>query len=174
MKEKILVHTCCGPCFLAVWPILKNNYTIIAYFYNPNIFPEKEFLLRKKSFIKIAKKLKIKTIIEKYNQDDFDNAILNHKIKPERCELCWDLRILKTAQKANELKIEKFTTTLLSSIYQNTEKIINIGKKIADTNNLKFINPNFKKYFFQAQKKARIENLYIQKYCGCKFSKRRK
>ena len=46
--EKILLHSCCAPCSGAIleW-MMANGYEPTVYYYNPNIFPEKEYLIRK-------------------------------------------------------------------------------------------------------------------------------
>jgi len=45
--ENILIHTCCGPCsIMPLQALLKNKFLPTAYFFNPNIHLQDEFLLR--------------------------------------------------------------------------------------------------------------------------------
>ena len=42
----LLLHCCCAPCSSYVLEYLTQYFRISVYFYNPNIFPEKEFYQR--------------------------------------------------------------------------------------------------------------------------------
>jgi predicted adenine nucleotide alpha hydrolase (AANH) superfamily ATPase len=57
-KKKILLHSCCAPCSTAVIERLKNEYDITILYYNPNIYPEEEYIKRKNEEIKYIKHLK--------------------------------------------------------------------------------------------------------------------
>ena len=41
-KQKLLLHSCCAPCSTAVIERLKDDYDIVIFYYNPNIYPEEE------------------------------------------------------------------------------------------------------------------------------------
>ena len=43
-KPKLLIHSCCGPCSSYVLDYLNNYFDISIFYYNPNIFPKKEFV----------------------------------------------------------------------------------------------------------------------------------
>jgi len=51
--NKCLLHVCCAPCSIAVIDELKDLYDLTVYFYNPNIYPEKEYLKRKAEVIRM-------------------------------------------------------------------------------------------------------------------------
>ena len=54
-EDKVLLHSCCAPCSGEVMEAMTASgidYTI--FFYNPNIHPEKEYLLRKDENIRFA------------------------------------------------------------------------------------------------------------------------
>ena len=60
-EKKVLLHSCCAPCSGEVMEAMTASgidYTI--FFYNPNIHPEKEYLLRKDENIRIAETHNIK------------------------------------------------------------------------------------------------------------------
>ena len=40
----LLLHSCCAPCSSYVLEYLSNYFSITVFYYNPNIFPENEFL----------------------------------------------------------------------------------------------------------------------------------
>ena len=48
IKPKLLLHTCCAPCSSAVIMRLANYFDITVFYYNPNIEPLEEYLLRNK------------------------------------------------------------------------------------------------------------------------------
>jgi len=226
MKHKILLHTCCGACFLATEPELKNDYQVISFYYNPNIWPKKEFEKRKESLKKVIKVLNekdnkichsgilkkypesiridnlpwiphqvrddiwdqddIKIIMSKWNHKDWDLSI--NKNLPSyldirnssrlrsnnRCVTCWKVRLEKTAQRAKKLNLKYFSSTLLSSPYQDFNSIVTIGRNLAKKYNLNFIDQDFRKNYRSSQNLAKELKIYRQKYCGCRFSINRK
>ena len=58
--EKIILHACCAPC--ASYPIKKlieDNFEPVVFFYNPNIFPLKEYQIRRDELKEYCKKEQI-------------------------------------------------------------------------------------------------------------------
>jgi predicted adenine nucleotide alpha hydrolase (AANH) superfamily ATPase len=51
--NKCLLHVCCAPCSIAVIDELKDLYDLTVYFYNPNIYPEVEYLKRKAEVVRM-------------------------------------------------------------------------------------------------------------------------
>jgi len=174
-KPKLLLHICCAGCGAYVSQILKKDYQVYFYFYNPSIFPEKEYKQRLKDVQRIAKKFSIKLFIEKNNYQKWKEKIKNYEQEPEkglRCDICFQNRLENTAQKSKEEKIFYFTTTLTTSPHKNAEKINQIGQKVAKKYNLEFLSNNFKKQngFKKSSELAKKLNIYCQNYCGCEFS----
>ena len=89
-----------------------------------------------------------------------------------RCEKCFEFNLKKTAEKARELGIENFTTTLTVSRYKNSARIFSVARKVADKFGLKFVDEDFKKKcgYEKSVALSHEMNLYRQKYCGCEFS----
>ena len=52
MKKKILLHSCCAPCSTAVIEKLSSEFDITILYYNPNIYPEEEYIKRKNEELK--------------------------------------------------------------------------------------------------------------------------
>ena len=183
MKRKLLLHSCCGPCSSYVITYLKDHFDITVLYYNPNIYPYEEYLKRKEEQIKVITELKK---ISKNNIDimdcDYDNNKYEEKIKglenePEkgkRCEICYKIRIEKTANEAKKNNYDYFCTTLSVSPYKNATLINKIGKELEDIYKIKWLYSDFKKN--DGYKKSIIlskkYNLYRQNYCGCIYSKR--
>ena len=42
----LLLHSCCAPCSSYVLEMLSNYFKITIVYYNPNIYPEKEYKKR--------------------------------------------------------------------------------------------------------------------------------
>ena len=173
--EKILLHTCCAPCSIAVIQDLIKTYEVVVYFFNPNIFPYDEYEKRKAEVVKVCAMWQVRMIDEDYIHQTWQEKVIGLDKEPEggkRCSVCFDLRLQRTAQKAKELGCNIFSTTLTSGRYKKAEIINPIGEGIAKANGLKFISADWKKDGRQerAQKLVCENNIYKQKYCGCEFS----
>ena len=167
---KVLLHTCCAPCLIYPLEVLRNEgLEVEAYFYNPNIHPEEEYIKRKGAFIDFASTQSVRAHIPEYAASDYRASVTNTE-SPGRCLECWDLRLLNTARFAKENNFSVFTSALLASPYQDIEAIRTIGQKIADGLDLSFIYRDFRAGFREAHNKARALGIYCQKYCGCGYS----
>ena len=168
---KVLLHTCCAPCSVyCIQDLEKDNIDFDLYWYNPNIHPYIEYQMRKKTLEEYSKLINHKVIFEdEYGLKEFCKNVINSL--GTRCtDYCYRVRLEQTAKYAKENNYTAITTTLLVSPYQQTDKIIEIGKEIAKKYNLEFLVRDFKKGFRQGQAEARALGLYMQKYCGCVFS----
>ena len=102
-KPKLLVHSCCAPCSSYVLEYLSKHFDITVLYYNPNIYPEKEYFFRENEqerFINQVFSDDVKFIKEIYNPDEFYTAVKGLEgIKEggERCFKCYLLRLEKTA-----------------------------------------------------------------------------
>ena len=177
--KKIILHACCAPC--ASYPIKKlieDNYEPVVFFYNPNIFPYKEYEIRKNELENYCNKNNIAYFEEKYNIKDFYQTTKGYENEPEkgkRCEICFNLRLLKTAEFAYKNNVSIFTTTLSVSPHKNSKQIFEQGKICAQKFNVEFLEYDFKKQdgFKISRQIARKNNMYAQNYCGCEFSIRK-
>ena len=174
MKEKILFHVCCAPCLL---PGLKklNDYELYLYFPNSNIYPEHEFLKRLNEVKKLSFKNKIHLIVEDYEHKAWLDFIKGLEKEPEgknRCLKCFEFNLEKSAKKAKELGIKKFTTSLTTGREKNSKKVFFVAKQIAKKYDLEFLDIDFKKQNgnLYSVKESRRLGLYRQDYCGCEFS----
>ncbi len=181
-KKDLLLHSCCGPCSTAVITFLNNYFNITIYYYNPNIEPLNEYLKRKEEQIRFIKEYNQKNKANiKFLDCDYDNSSFKHIAKGleqekeggARCHKCYYLRLLNTAQKAQEKNFEYFGTTLTVSPYKNSSVINLIGEKIANNLNIKYIYGDFKKNdgYKKSITLSKEYNLYRQDYCGCLYGK---
>ena len=172
--QKLLLHMCCGPCATPIIPNLNSKFEISGYFYNPNIFPETEFDQRLDSAKKVAVFNGVKLVIPRQKRDDFVDFIGETKTKPERCLLCYRQRLASTAEYAKENGFDLFSTTLLISPFQYHEDLKRIGEEVSKEYDLEFYYQDFRPLYRESREISSKMDLYLQKYCGCKFSKRRK
>lgn len=178
MKERILVHACCATCACYVLKKITSEYTPIIYYYNPNIYPQEEYIRRRDELRNYALNQNIDFMEETYQPDEWSKFIIGLEKEPEkglRCNKCFVLRLKKTASYALKNNIKAFTTTLTISPHKNSQTILEIGNKIAKDNNLFFLATDFKKQdgYKKTMEIAKKERFYRQNYCGCLYSLRR-
>lgn len=172
--KNILLHVCCAPCLIYPYQYLTDaGFKVVNYFYNPNIHPYSEYKERLKSLKDYIEKNNFGLVVEEgYSLEDYFSKIKDKTEEPERCHLCWQARLERTAIKTKELGLDTFTTTLLVSPYQDQIAIKEIGEKIAKKQGLHFYYHDFSKGFKQAHDRAKELGMYLQKYCGCLYSER--
>lgn len=179
--KKLLLHSCCGPCSTAVIERLLNEFEfdeIGVFYYNPNIHPKEEYEHRKQEQIRYISELNnniVRFIDADYNPEKFfecTKGLENEKEGGERCNKCFELRLLETAKFAKEKGYVVFGTTLTVSPHKNAAIINQIGKEIENKFNIEFLEADFKKKegFKRSLVLAKEYNLYRQNYCGCVYS----
>ena len=175
--DHLLLHACCAPCSSAIveW-LLNNNIRPTIFYYNPNIFPQAEYEIRKNESKRHAHSLGINWVDGDYEHEAWLCHIDGYQSQPERgarCQLCFDMRLLKTAVKAKELGIECFATTLASSRWKSLDQINSAGmaaeQAVAGT---QFWARNWRKGGLQERRNQLLKEygFYNQQYCGCEFS----
>ena len=181
-RKKLLLHSCCGPCSSYVISYLANHFDITVLYYNPNIFPHEEYLKRKEEQIKVINELnkeysnRINIIDCEYDNDKYENKIKGLENEPERgkrCEICYQMRMKKTASIAKEKEYDYFCTTLSVSPYKNANLINKIGKELEQKYQINWLYSDFKKKdgYKKSIQLSNKYNLYRQNYCGCIYSK---
>ena len=173
-KEKILLHACCAICSAYPIGLLKElDFEPVVYFCNPNLDTKEEFDRRLEAQKIVCNYYGVELIVEDYEPDTYLNYIKGLENEPEkgsRCDKCIEVRLIKTFEKAKELGISKFTTSLPISPHKNFKKISEIGLKISEN----FLPMDFKKKdgFLKTNILSKKLNLYRQNYCGCAFAKK--
>ncbi|MFA5360455.1 MAG: epoxyqueuosine reductase QueH [Candidatus Paceibacterota bacterium] len=158
----------------------KKVKNLTLYFYNPNIYPEKEYQKRLEEVKKISKIYNLELIIGEYEHNKWlnylkqslPNPLESYSENEERCLNCFRFRLDKTAEFAKNNNFNEFSTTLSVNRFKNTKFMNNYGEKLAKEYNLDYVILDLDPY--EAHKKeqelAKKYNLYSQKYCGCEFS----
>ncbi len=174
-KPSLLLHACCAPCSSYCVEYLSQYFDITLYFYNPNIESQEEFTKRFNEFEKIYKRFGVKAIEEKYNADEFYQAVKGYedcKEGGDRCTICYILRLLKSLEYAKEHNFDYFASTLSISPYKDTERLNSIGEEISKDSNVLWLVNDFKKKggYLRSTVLSKEMDLYRQDYCGCVYS----
>ena len=177
----ILLHSCCAPCSSHVISVLSPHFDITILYYNPNIEPYEEYLKRKEEEIRFIGEYpasnKLDIIDCDYDNDKFHEVVKGLEDLKEggnRCFICYELRLDKTVKMAKELGYEYFATTLSVSPYKNSKKLNEIGLKLSEEYDVKYLISDFKKKngYKHSIELSKEYNLYRQDYCGCIYSRK--
>ncbi len=177
--DRIVMHSCCAPCSGEVIEAIQaSGVKQTVFFYNPNIHPQEEYLMRKNENKRFCKKMGIEFIDADYDTDNWFERVKGLENEPERgrrCSLCFDMRFERTALFAHENKFELFTSSLGISRWKNMDQINSSGHTAAQKyQKLKYWDFNWRKKggtqrMIEISKK---EKFYQQEYCGCVYSLR--
>lgn len=180
-KKRLLLHSCCGPCSSYVITYLTKFFDITILYYNPNIFPYDEYLKRKEEQIRLINEIDTENSLDMidcdYDNDLYEKLIKGLEQEPERgkrCNVCYLMRLDKTAVIAKENGYDFFCTTLSVSPYKNANLINEYGSSLEDKYRVRWLYSDFKKKdgYKQSILLSQKYNLYRQNYCGCVYSKR--
>lgn len=169
---KLLIHICCGPCFLYPLEEMVKEHEVIGFFYNPNIHPFGEYSKRLEVVQDYLRQREIPLVVGDYAIKSYFRAVAFHEEKPERCQHCYHLRLARTVEFAEKNGFKAFSTTLLVSPYQEHEAIKKTGEAIAKTTGVDFIYRDFRSGYREGMARSKELEMYRQKYCGCLFSER--
>jgi ribonuclease HII len=131
-KEKVLVHICCGPDATVPLMDLKEQYEVIAYWYDPNVQPQAEEKKRFQAFVRVCEIEWVDYIRGEYDVKNFFTQIKWLEYTPERgekCTICYDMRLERTARLAREMWIEKWTSSLNNSPHKDMGKMFDLWEK---------------------------------------------
>ena len=166
----VLMHTCCAPCSLSCIDSLRaEGIEPVAFWYNPNIHPWKEYEARRDCLLAYAPTIEMQVIVD---EDYGLRTFIEHVASDidHRCTYCYQHRLEETARYAAEHGYEVFTSTLLASLYQDHDGIKAAAEKYARQYGVEFLYRDFRPNFRAGNQRARELGFYMQKYCGCVFS----
>ena len=174
-KEKLLLHACCAPCSPHVVELLRKEFKVSVFFYNPNIHPLEEYKLRLEEMRGFLAAISVELIEGEYDTAQWFCMVKGMEQEEEggrRCELCYRMRLEKTASMAQAKGFEYFTTTLTVSPHKNAKIINQIGSEIKGNPDVAFYEADFKKRdgFKKSCELSKKHGFYRQNYCGCIYS----
>jgi predicted adenine nucleotide alpha hydrolase (AANH) superfamily ATPase/ribonuclease HII len=174
-KPRLLLHVCCGPDASIPIMDLKNTYEIIAFWYDPNIQPKKEYDKRFAAFKKICKLESIQFYEGEYDTARFFQIIQGlEKTKEQgaKCFKCYEMRLIRSIEAAQEYHCEYFTTSLLMSPHKTEQKLFQQGYALEKQYNIRFLDISFRKNngFNRSVVYTKKHSIFRQNYCGCIYS----
>jgi len=105
---------------------------------------------------------------EGYDVIDYFRQVVGHE--SQRCQYCFRLRLLKTAETAYQRGFNAFTTSLLISPHQKHNLLREIGNEISEEKGIDFLYADLRKRYSDSRHMTKGLNLYRQQYCGCVYS----
>ncbi len=176
----LFLHACCAPCSSYCLEYLSKYFSITVYFYNPNLYPGEEYTKRAKELEKLVSQMEtlnpIKVLIADFDDKEFYEKIKGYekcKEGGDRCKLCFELRLQKTAREGKMRGFDFFTTTLTISPLKNAQLLNEIGESVGESYGIAHLPSDFKKKggYKRSIELSKEFDLYRQNYCGCIFSK---
>lgn len=175
----LLLLSCCAPCSAGVIKKLaEENRQFSVLFFNPNIAPNEEYQRRLEANKKVCEHFGINFIELPPNHDIWlRDVAAGFEQEPERgarCKRCFLYRLRQAAKYAKENCFDIFSSVLGISRYKDLLSV-NAAAEIAQKEfNIPYDFTNWRKNAAEQDgiKITKQLDLYIQKYCGCEFSKR--
>lgn len=176
-KPELLLHICCAPCSTHAIFLLRKQFTLTGYFYNPNIHPVEEYHRRLHAMQQFAQRIGLPLIQGDYDPQGWFEKTSGMESLPEggkRCEICLLIRMQKSAKQAKKSGFDYFSTVLTTSPHKNATVINEIGERMGNKYSILFQKCDLKKKngFKKSINLSKIFNIYRQQYCGCLYSKK--
>jgi predicted adenine nucleotide alpha hydrolase (AANH) superfamily ATPase len=150
--------------------LLAGEFRVESFWYNPNIHPGDEHDRRKDSLVRLVADAglpfhegpaeSMESWIERWQTSGLD-----------RCRFCYAVRLREAARTARRLAIGSFSTTLLASPYQKHDLIRELGMQAAADEEVAFVYRDFRPVYYEGKNEAWRRGSYMQKYCGCLYSR---
>jgi predicted adenine nucleotide alpha hydrolase (AANH) superfamily ATPase len=177
MKPKILAHICCAPDAAYAIGLLQQDYNVMGFFSNSNIWPPEEYARRLEETRNVREILDFPLLTDSYSPEAWFKMTDRLKSEPERgrrCDICYAIRLDRTARLAIDFDLPAFTTVLSVSPQKKADVINRIGARLARKHGLAFLEADFKKKggFQKSIELSRRYGLYRQNYCGCLYSRK--
>ncbi len=179
---RLFLHSCCAPCSSYVLEYLSKYFEITVFYYNPNIYPPKEYDERLAEVRRLVSKMEfahpVTVVAGVYDPALFFDAVKGLEAEKEggaRCERCFRLRLMEAARLAKDGGYDYFTTTLTVGPKKDARLLNELGEEIGSMYGVAYLNSDFKKKngHFRSLELSEQYGLYRQDYCGCVFSRRR-
>ena len=179
--KRVLLHSCCAPCSGAMVEAMMNCDAIdevVVMFFNPNIHPRREYMIRKEENKRWCQQLGIEFVDCDYDSEEWYERVKGMEFDPERgrrCSVCFDMRMERTALYAHEHGFDAVATTNATSRWKDAKQVDAAGYTAVEryptlvywAQNWQNDEMTLRKYQISAE-----ERFYKQEYCGCSYSLR--
>ncbi len=176
----LLLHSCCAPCSSYCIEYLSQFFAITVFYYNPNIYPDEEYLHRVKEQQRFISECPTKHPVS-FIEGDFEKERFYSEVakglekEPERgarCTKCFELRLGETAKRAAAEGMDYFATTLTISPMKDVELLNSIGAAMGERYGVEYLATEFRKKngYLRSTQISKEYDMYRQDYCGCVYS----
>jgi len=152
-----------------------EGFAVTGVFYNPNIHPLKEYLLRRAALLEAAERLALPLLWPDPEQSAWNlprwiRAIPASPDRNIRCRACYALRVEHVAHWTDRECFDAFTSSLLYSRRQAHTIIAEEGEKAARRCGTAFLYRDFRPVWQEGIQLSKQWGLYRQQYCACIYS----
>lgn len=179
-RPSVLMHVCCAPCSTYTLEYITQFCDVTIYFANSNIHPKVEYERRSYVTQKFVHDFNENTgqnvqfLSAPYEPNEFFRKVHGLEEEPEggdRCKVCFDYRLDKTAQKAVDLGFDYFGSALTISPHKNSQTINTVGIEVQKLYDTQYLPSDFKKNqgYKRSVQMCEEYDIYRQCYCGCVF-----
>ena len=180
-RPTILMHVCCAPCSTYTLEYLTKYADVTIYFANSNIHPKAEYHKRAYVTKKFVSDFNERTgntvqyLEAPYEPNEYRKLVRGLEEEPEggdRCKVCFDYRLDKTAQVAMDLGFDYFGSALTISPHKNSQTINSIGIDVQKIYTTHYLPSDFKKNqgYKRSVEMCEEYDIYRQCYCGCVYA----
>ena len=160
---------------MPVQMLQAEGFTVTGVFYNPNIHPMKEYLLRRAALLEAADRMKLPLLWPEPEQAAWNLPLWVHAVPANtdrniRCRACYALRFEHVACWTKKEGFGAFTSSLLYSRHQANTIVVEEGEKAARRFGTAFLHRDFRSAWQKGIKLAKQWGLYRQQYCACVYS----
>lgn len=177
-KIKLVLVSCCAPCSSGAIKQLADRQIagiddFIVLFYNPNIFPNDEYMKRMNEQIRYCEEFGVKYAVGDWDHDKWKNAVKGLEVEPERgkrCDVCFAYRFAYARDFAIKNGYNAVASVLGVSKHKDQSQVDSAARRALGE--IEYIPIRWDENLRQSINRA--SNFYRQNYCGCEFSFRKK
>ncbi len=180
---RLLLHSCCAPCSSAVLEKLCPFFDVTVFYYDPNIHPREEFDRRAAEQARLLEEMRpcgkrVGLLVGEWDAENWfalTRGLEEEKEGGRRCGICFEMRLLKTAEAAARGGFDLFASTLTVSPHKDPDRVNAAGFRAQEITGVKYLPSDFKKRdgYLRSLRLSAQYALYRQDYCGCVYSMRR-
>ena len=176
-KIKLVLASCCAPCSAGAIKQLADGQIagiddFIVLFYNPNIFPNDEYMKLMNEQIRYFDELGVKYAVGNWNHDAWRQAVKGLETEPERgkrCNACFAYRFAYARDFAIKNGFNAVASVFGVSKHKDQSQVDAAAKRTLGE--IEYIPIRWDENLRQSI--GRASNFYRQNYCGCEFSFRK-
>lgn len=179
MTEKLLLLSCCAPCSCGVIAHLaRQGCVFTVLFYNPNIDTDEEYQKRLAENERVCRHFDVPFVALTYEPQKWQEAVRGLEQEPERgkrCSVCFEMRLKRAAQYAQENGFTAFSSVLGISRHKDLAQVNEAARCVAKQTGVMYDETNWRKGGLEELRRVlnKEMSLYNQTYCGCAFSRQK-